>query len=102
MNEVLVMAQETSRHECWEDAIARVATLTARERAGLWLRSVGEGVFVFDTRLRDETPPVAWITDPVQYRRAASSGELEDILSFSEAGPGEPPRPGTNPQPRQP
>lgn len=87
MNEVVVMTAEISRHECWESAIRRVVALSETERANLWLRSVSDGVFVFDTRPADKTDPMAWITDPVQYRRAASRGDLEDVPTFFHAGP---------------
>lgn len=82
MNEVVVMAGETSRHESWESAIERVVCLSGAERAALWLRSVEEGVFVFDAAPPEAADPIAWVTDPVQYRRAASRGDLEDADDF--------------------
>ena len=87
MMEVLVMVSETSRHECWEAAIERVATVARLPREVAWLRGAADGVFVVDGRQPDPHVPVAWITDPVRYRRAASRGDLEDVPTFFHAGP---------------
>ena len=85
MSEIVLIGEDSTVHESWEDAVAHVAAKTEVPRESLWLRPSDGGVFLFAGPPHDciRRMPVAWVAHPAQFQAAKSRGELENVRDFS-------------------
>ncbi|MBE7157433.1 MAG: hypothetical protein INR62_03190 [Rhodospirillales bacterium] len=82
---LVVTAKETTTHSGWEEATAHVSmAVPVRIGECLRFRQTREGVFILTGRphKRNRGLPLAWITDPLSYKIAWGSGDLDDLPNF--------------------
>ncbi len=86
MNQVAITSLDATVHDCWEDAVQHVATVTSTPRELLRFQERHDGALLFAAPFRDasakDKQPVGWLTNRVRYQMAKSRGDLEDLPDF--------------------
>lgn len=82
MSWVAFTREAVSRHEDWCAALDHIAARHGLNRAEFWFQDSSAGAWLFDGAPGLKFDPIARVFDPVQYQRAKSSGDLEDVHSY--------------------